>query len=175
MAPSVARAEQLGKIPGVKILVIGSGGREHALVWRLVRGGHEVVAAPGNPGIEQLARCVAVGVEQLDTLVQLAGAERVDLVVVGPEAPLVAGLADRLRAAGISTFGPSASGARLEGSKAFSKDFFARHGIPTARFRTVTTLAEAESAIDDPSEFFGRIEADEDDAAEAGDATRMDP
>ncbi|HEU4613271.1 MAG TPA: phosphoribosylamine--glycine ligase [Kofleriaceae bacterium] len=132
----------------MKILVVGNGGREHALVWRLARGGHEVVAAPGNPGIEQLARCVPVGVGDLAGLVQLAQAERVDLVVVGPEAPLVAGLADRLRAAGVTTFGPGASGARLEGSKAFSKQFFARHGIPTARFAIVSTLAEAEAAID---------------------------
>ncbi len=132
----------------MKILVVGNGGREHALVWRLAHGGHEVVAAPGNPGIEQLARCVPVGVGDLAGLVQLAQAERVDLVVVGPEAPLVAGLADRLRAAGVTTFGPGASGARLEGSKAFSKQFFARHGIPTARFAIVSTLAEAEAAID---------------------------
>lgn len=132
----------------MKILVIGNGGREHALVWRLARGGHEVVAAPGNPGIEQLARCVPVGLGDPAGLVQLAQAERVDLVVVGPEAPLVAGLADRLRAAGVTTFGPGASGARLEGSKAFSKQFFARHGIPTARFAIVSTLAEAEAAID---------------------------
>jgi len=133
----------------MKILVIGSGGREHALVWRLVRNGHEVVAAPGNPGIEQQARCVAVGVDELDRLVALAGAERVDLVVVGPEAPLVAGLADRLRASNIPTFGPGAAGAQLEGSKVFSKEFFARHGIPTARFRIATTVAEADASIDE--------------------------
>ena len=133
----------------MKILVIGNGGREHALVWRIARGGHEVVAAPGNPGIEQIARCVNVGVDEHDALVALAQRERVDLVVVGPEAPLVAGLADKLRAGGLLTFGPGADGARLEGSKAFSKDFFARHGIPTARFRNVTTVADADAAIDD--------------------------
>jgi phosphoribosylamine--glycine ligase len=105
----------------VKVLVIGNGGREHALVWRLARGGHEVIAAPGNPGIEQLARCIDVGVGEQAGLVALAQREQVDLVVVGPEAPLVAGLADRLRAAGLLTFGPGADGARLEGSKAFSK------------------------------------------------------
>jgi phosphoribosylamine---glycine ligase len=133
----------------MKVLVIGNGGREHALVWRIARGGHEVIAAPGNPGIEQLARCVPVGVGELDALVALAKREQVDLVVVGPEAPLVAGLADRLRAAGLLTFGPGADGARLEGSKAFSKQFFARHNIPTARFRVVSTVAEAEAAIDE--------------------------
>jgi phosphoribosylamine---glycine ligase len=133
----------------VKILVIGNGGREHALVWRIARGGHEVIAAPGNPGIAQHARCFAVGVGDLDGLVALAKQERVDLVVVGPEAPLVAGLADKLRAAGVSTFGPGADGARLEGSKAFSKQFFARHAIPTARFRVVSSIGEANEAIDE--------------------------
>jgi len=133
----------------MKVLVIGNGGREHALVWRIARGGHEVIAAPGNPGIEALARCIPVGVDDLDGLVRIAQAEQVDLVVVGPEAPLVAGLADKLRAAGLVTFGPGADGARLEGSKAFSKQFFAKHSIPTARFRVVSTVAEAEAAIDE--------------------------
>ncbi|HEY5949116.1 MAG TPA: phosphoribosylamine--glycine ligase [Kofleriaceae bacterium] len=133
----------------MKVLVIGNGGREHALVWRIARGGHEVIAAPGNPGIEQLARCVPVGVGELDALVAVAKREAVDLVVVGPEAPLVAGLADKLRAAGLLTFGPGADGARLEGSKAFSKQFFERHGIPTARFRVVSSIADAEASIDE--------------------------
>jgi phosphoribosylamine--glycine ligase len=132
----------------VKILVIGSGGREHALVWRLAKSGHELIAAPGNPGIAQLARCFPVAIDQLEALVALAVAERVELVVVGPEAPLVAGLADRLRDAGIATFGTGAAGAQLEGSKAFSKEFFARHGIPTAKFAIAKTVAEADAAID---------------------------
>jgi len=131
----------------MKILVVGSGGREHALVWRLVESGHQVIAAPGNPGIEALARCLPVAVDAHDALVALAVREAVDLVVVGPEAPLVAGLADRLRAADLPTFGPGASGARLEGSKVFSKRFFAAHGIPTAPFETATTIAEADAAI----------------------------
>jgi phosphoribosylamine--glycine ligase len=131
----------------VKILVIGNGGREHALSWRLARTGHAVLAAPGNPGIAELARCIPVGVGELDKLVTLAKDERVDLVVVGPEAPLVAGLADKLRAAGVPTFGPGAAGAQLEGSKAFSKQFFARHDIPTARFEIVTTVEQADAAI----------------------------
>jgi phosphoribosylamine--glycine ligase len=131
----------------MKILVVGSGGREHALVWRLAQSGHAIVCAPGNPGIEALARCVPIKVDDHPGLVELALAEGVDLVVVGPEAPLVAGLADRLRARGLATFGPGADGARLEGSKAFSKEFFARHRIPTAAFRTVSTVAEAEAAI----------------------------
>src|SRR5262245_34912540 len=100
----------------MKVLVIGNGGREHALVWRIARDGHEVIAAPGNPGIEQIARCVPTAVDDHAGLIALAQAEHVDLVVVGPEAPLVAGLADKLRAAGLTTFGPNADGARLEGS-----------------------------------------------------------
>jgi phosphoribosylamine---glycine ligase len=130
------------------ILVIGGGGREHALVWQLTRTGHRVIAAPGNPGIEAHAECVAIAIGDHAGLVALAVARAVDLVVVGPEAPLVAGLADQLRAAGIATFGPGAEGARLEGSKVFSKQFFARHGIPTAPFAVATTVAEADAAVD---------------------------
>jgi phosphoribosylamine--glycine ligase len=132
----------------MKILVIGSGGREHALAWRLVQSGHTVIAAPGNPGIEVLARCVAIKIDDHARISELARTEAVDLVVVGPEAPLVAGLADELRARGVPTFGPGAAGAQLEGSKAFSKQFFARHGIPTAPFEVVTTIAEADAAIE---------------------------
>jgi phosphoribosylamine---glycine ligase len=131
----------------MKILVVGSGGREHALAWRLAAGGHEVVAAPGNPGMEAIGRCVAVKVLDLDGQVEVARREAVDLVVVGPEGPLVVGLADRLRAAGFATFGPGADGAQLEGSKVFSKQFFARHGIPTAEFAVCDTVAEADAAV----------------------------
>ncbi|MDB4957262.1 MAG: Phosphoribosylamine--glycine ligase [Myxococcales bacterium] len=127
--------------------MIGNGGREHALVWRLQRNGHEVIAAPGNPGIEQIARCIGVGVGEIEKLVELAVTEHAELVVVGPEMPLVAGLADRLRERGIVTFGPGADGARLEGSKVFSKQFFARHHIPTAPFEIAATVAEADAAI----------------------------
>jgi phosphoribosylamine--glycine ligase len=130
------------------ILVIGGGGREHALVWRLVRGGHRVIAAPGNPGMTELAECVPIAVTEHRGLVELAVDRDVALAVVGPEAPLVAGLADQLRAAGIATFGPGASGARLEGSKVFSKQFFARHRIPTAPFEVAASVADAEAAID---------------------------
>ena len=132
----------------MKVLVIGGGGREHALVWRLVQAGHRVIAAPGNPGIAALATCEPVGVGDTDELVRLAIGTQVDLVVVGPEAPLVAGLADRLRVHQIPTFGPGGAGAQLEGSKAFSKQFFARHAIPTAPFRIARSVAEAEAAID---------------------------
>ncbi len=132
----------------MKILVVGGGGREHALVYRLAQGGHEVIAAPGNPGIAAHARCLPVSIDAHTRLVEVAVSEVVDLVVVGPEAPLVAGLADDLRAQGIPTFGPGAAGAQLEGSKAFSKEFFARHKIPTAPFAVVTTVAEADAAIE---------------------------
>jgi phosphoribosylamine--glycine ligase len=132
---------------GVKILVVGGGGREHALAWRLVRGGHQVIAAPGNPGIAAIATCAPVATGDLDGQVALALAQAVELVVVGPEAPLCAGLADRVRAAGLPCFGPGVDGARLEGSKAFSKRLFARCGVRTAAFRVCTTLAEAVIAI----------------------------
>ena len=131
----------------MKILVIGSGGREHALTWEFTTSDHDVICAPGNPGMEALARCVPIAVDAHADLVTLARKEGVELVVVGPEGPLVAGLADKLRAAGIATFGPGAAGARLEGSKVFSKQFFARHGIPTAPFAVATTVAEADLAI----------------------------
>src|SRR5690349_16553919 len=108
----------------MKILVVGSGGREHALAWRLADH-HEVIAAPGNPGMEAVARCAPeVGPADLDRIVRLALDIGADLVVVGPEGPLVVGLADRLRAAGLAVFGPGAAGARLEGSKVFAKQFF---------------------------------------------------
>ena len=132
----------------MNVLVIGSGGREHALAWRLARGGHRVTCAPGNPGMATLGECVAIKVSDHDRLVALAADRGFDLVVVGPEQPLVDGLADKLRARGVAVFGPSAAGARLEGSKVFSKQFFARHGIPTAPFAVVGSVAEADAAID---------------------------
>jgi phosphoribosylamine--glycine ligase len=136
----------------MKILVVGGGGREHALAWRLAQSGHQVIAAPGNPGIAATlapngGRCEPVGVDDHEGLVALAQRAAVDLVVVGPEAPLVAGLADRLRAAQLATFGPSSAGAMLEGSKVFSKQFFARHRIPTAGFAIATTIEAADQAI----------------------------
>lgn len=131
----------------MRILIVGSGGREHALAWRLAREGHELLAAPGNPGLEAVAVCERIAVDDLAGLVALAKERAVDLVVVGPEAPLVAGLADRLREAGVPVFGPSAAGAQLEGSKVFSKQLFARHGIRTAAFRVVRSAEEVEAAI----------------------------
>ena len=110
------------------VLLVGGGGREHALAWKLAQSPRlaRMVAAPGNPGIAAHARCVPVKDTALDELVDLARRERPDLVVVGPEVPLAMGLADRLREAGFAVFGPSAAAARLESSKAFSKDLMAR-------------------------------------------------
>jgi phosphoribosylamine--glycine ligase len=120
------------------VLLIGGGGREHALAWKLAQSPRlgRMTAAPGNPGIAAHARCVAVKDTDVVGLVALARRERPDLVVVGPEMPLALGLADRLREVGFAVFGPSAAAARLESSKAFAKDLMARHAIPTARFRT---------------------------------------
>ena len=131
----------------MKILVVGGGGREHALAWRLAKSHHEVLVAPGNPGCERVARCVPVAASDKAGIADLAIDAGVDLVVVGPEAPLVDGLADKLRARGVPTFGPNADGARLEGSKVYSKQLFARHGIPTAPFRVASSVAEADAAI----------------------------
>jgi phosphoribosylamine--glycine ligase len=119
----------------VKVLVVGSGGREHALAWALSRSGRlgELHAAPGNPGIAQVASCHPVRGDDTSALIPLAAELRVDLVVVGPEAPLVAGLADELRHRGIGVFGPGAGAAQIEGSKAFAKDVMESAGVPTAQ------------------------------------------
>ncbi len=124
----------------MKVLVIGSGGREHALVWKFAQSPRvtEILAAPGNAGtaMEPKTRNVAVAADDLDGLLALAQSEGVGLTVVGPEQPLVAGVVDRFEAAGARCFGPRAAAARLEGSKAFTKDFLARHHIPSAAYET---------------------------------------
>jgi phosphoribosylamine--glycine ligase len=119
----------------VKVLVVGSGGREHALVWALARAGDgvEIHAAPGNPGISAFAQCHPARAEDPAAIGPLASELGVDLVVVGPEAPLVAGLADALRRRSIAVFGPSAAAAQIEGSKAFAKEVMEAAGVPTAR------------------------------------------
>ncbi len=134
----------------MRILVVGSGGREHALVRRLSQDlvCHDLHAAPGNPGIAELATCHPVAVGDVDGLVALAARLAADLVVVGPEQPLADGLVDRLRAAGQPVMGPTAACARLETSKAFAKDFMARHHVPTARFAVCRTAAAALEAMD---------------------------
>ena len=131
----------------MKILVIGSGGREHALAWKLAQSPHvdEVVVAPGNAGTarEPRMRNANVSATDLDGLLKLAEGERVDFTVVGPEAPLVAGVVDRFRRSGLRIFGPTAAAAQLEGSKSFTKNFLARHHIPTANYAVFTTLEPA--------------------------------
>jgi phosphoribosylamine--glycine ligase len=122
----------------MKVLVIGSGGREHALVWKLAASPQvkEMTCAPGNPGIASLARCVPIPAEAIDGLLAFARGESIDLTVVGPEQPLALGIVDAFRAAGLPVFGPTRNAAELEWSKAFAKNFMRRHDIPTADFRT---------------------------------------
>ncbi len=129
----------------MKVLVVGGGGREHALVWRLAQSPlvEELLAAPGNAGIAASARCVDVPADDVPGIVALVEREDVDLTVVGPEAPLVAGLADELTARGRLVFGPGRDAARIEGSKSWAKDVMVRHGIPTARSGTFTEVGPA--------------------------------
>ncbi len=133
----------------LRVLIVGSGGREHALGWALAAGDPsiEIHAAPGNPGLVELGRTWPVAADDLDGLSRLVREERYGLVVVGPEEPLARGLADRLRAQGTAVFGPGAEAAVLEASKAFAKSFMERHGIPTAEFAAVRDLAGAERLI----------------------------
>ena len=133
-----------------RVLIVGSGGREHALAWRLASDPSvtSLLAAPGNPGIARHATCVPVAPDDLDGLVALAERENADLTVVGPEGPIVAGLADRLSERGRAVFGPSAAAARLEGSKAWAKDLCERHGIPAGGSRSARTVDEASDALD---------------------------
>lgn len=131
----------------MKVLVIGNGGREHALAWKLKQSPRvsEVIVAPGNAGTarERGLRNVDVAVGDVEGLLKLAREEKVELTVVGPEVPLVAGVVDKFRAAGMRIFGPRATAAQLEGSKAFAKDFLLRHNIPTARYAVFTQLEPA--------------------------------
>jgi phosphoribosylamine--glycine ligase len=130
----------------LNVLVIGSGGREHALAWRLAQSPtvNKVYAATGNPGIAQSATCLSG-----NNYLQLAADHGIDLTVVGPEAPLIDGVVDQFRQAGRAIFGPVQAAAQLEGSKIFSKNFFARHNIPTARFHTATNEADALKALEE--------------------------
>jgi phosphoribosylamine---glycine ligase len=131
----------------LKVLVIGSGGREHALAWKLAQSPRvrEVLVAPGNAGTAREARCrnVPVAAEDIDALLALARREHVDFTVVGPEAPLALGVVDAFEAAGLRIFGPRRKAAQLEASKAFTKDFLERHRIPTAQYRVFTEIGPA--------------------------------
>ncbi|MGH2546114.1 MAG: phosphoribosylamine--glycine ligase [Actinomycetota bacterium] len=134
----------------MRVLVVGGGGREHALAWTLARDPAvgALVAAPGNVGIEEVARCVPVEATDVDGIVALVEAESIDLTVVGPEAPLVAGLVDALQARGRRAFGPTAAGARVEGSKAWAKELLLRHGIPTGRAEITDDVTRAPMLLD---------------------------
>ena len=133
----------------MKVLVVGGGGREHALAWKLSRerGTAELLCAPGNPGIASVARLVPINADDIPALADLAERENVGLTIVGPEAPLNAGLVDFFTARGLRAFGPSRAAAQLECSKVFAKEFMTRHGIPTARYRVCTTPVEARAII----------------------------
>jgi phosphoribosylamine--glycine ligase len=129
----------------MKVLIIGSGGREHALAWKCAQDADEVIVAPGNAGTarERKVRNAPVSADDIDGLIELAKKEKVGLTIIGPEAPLVAGIVDRFEDADLPCFGPSAAAAQLEGSKAFTKDFLARHHIPTGVYRNFSKLEPA--------------------------------
>ena len=134
----------------MRMLVVGSGGREHALAWKLHQSPHvrEVLCCPGNAGIAKDARCVSVPPQDHAALADLARKERIDCIVIGPEAPLAAALADCLQAQGLSVVGPSQNAAKLEASKVFAKEFMERHGIPTASFTTHACSDDALKRLD---------------------------
>ncbi len=134
----------------MKVLILGSGGREHALAWAVARSPRvtEVVCAPGNGGIAQVARCVPVGLKDLGALIRLVEAERPELTIVGPELPLSVGLVDELKQRGFQVFGPTRSAAILETSKGFAKGFLQRHNIPTGNYAIATSPAEVEKAVE---------------------------
>jgi phosphoribosylamine---glycine ligase len=133
----------------MKILIIGGGGREHALAWKLCRDDPslDLIAAPGNPGIAELARCVPIAVDQLNDLVRLAEDELVDLTIVGPESPLEAGVVNLFQTHGLPIFGPTREAARIETSKRFAKDLMVKAGIPTARASQHSDAKEAKAAL----------------------------
>ena len=133
----------------MKVLVVGSGGREHALCWAIKRSPlcDRLYCAPGNAGIAEVAECIAIGAEDVDGILRFAADNGIDFVVVGPEGPLVLGLVDKLEAAGIKAFGPSAAAAELEGSKGFMKDLLAKYGVPTAFYQRFTDAGAAKDYV----------------------------
>ncbi len=136
---------------GKKVLVVGGGGREHALVWKVAQSPQvdRIYCAPGNAGIADLAECLPISSEDVDGLLKWALQENIDLTVVGPEAPLAMGIVDRFQEAGLKIFGPSKAAAEIEGSKAFAKNLMEKYNIPTARYALFTELAVAEEYIRD--------------------------
>jgi len=131
----------------LRVLVVGGGGREHALAWHLAGSGHQVFCAPGNAGIAHVAQCESVSADDVPGLTRLAVRQKIDLTVVGPEAPLVAGAADEFERQGLAVFGPRQSGARIEGDKAFAKEVMHAAGIPTAQFQTFTDFDAARNYL----------------------------
>jgi phosphoribosylamine---glycine ligase len=134
----------------MKVLILGSGGREHALAWAVARSPRvsQVVCAPGNGGIAQIARCVPVNLKDLEAMVRLAESERPDLTIVGPELPLSLGIVDALLESGMRAFGPTRAAAMLETSKGFAKRFLQRHNIPTPNYAVCSNAAEVDKAIE---------------------------
>lgn len=134
----------------MKILVIGSGGREHTIIWKLSKSPmvKEIYCAPGNPGISDLAKCVDIKPEEIEKLVEFSREINIDLAIVGPEAPLVLGIVDAFREKGINIIGPSKKAAQLEGSKSFSKDFMKKYEIPTAKYDEVKDFDNALKTLD---------------------------
>lgn len=134
----------------MKVLVVGGGGREHAIVWKLAKSPQidEIYAAPGNPGIERLATCVNIAVEDIPGLAEFAKKNNIDLTVVGPEAPLVAGIVDEFKNRGLTVFGPDKAAAQIEGSKIFSKNLMKKYNIPTADYKVFEDPNDAISCID---------------------------
>ena len=128
----------------MRVLVVGGGGREHAICWKLAQSSKisKLYCAPGNAGIADVAECVPVGAEDIDGICAWASDNNIDLAVIGPEVPLAMGIVDRLNEAGVKTFGPNAKCAQLEASKSFTKAFLARHNIPTAGYREFTDKEE---------------------------------
>ena len=134
----------------MRILVVGGGGREHAICWKLSKEANveKIYCAPGNAGISNVAECIDIGDSDIENLLKFAKENQIDLTIVGPEIPLVAGIVDAFEKEGLKIFGPNKKCAQLEGSKAFSKDFMIRHNLPTAKYKEYTNLDEAISEID---------------------------
>ncbi|HDH50396.1 MAG TPA: phosphoribosylamine--glycine ligase [Nitrospirae bacterium] len=133
----------------MKVLVIGSGGREHALVWKLNQSPKvdRIFCAPGNAGISEIAECISIKADDIDSLLNFARYERIDLTVVGPEVPLTLGIVDTFKKEDLRIFGPEASGAQLEGSKVFSKDIMRKYGLPSAEYKTFTSYLHAQEYV----------------------------
>ena len=134
----------------MRILVVGGGGREHAICWKLNNESNveKIYCAPGNAGISNVAECIDIGDSDIENLLKFAKENQIDLTIVGPEIPLVAGIVDAFEKEGLKIFGPNKECAQLEGSKSFSKDFMIRHNLPTAKYKEYTNLDEAISEID---------------------------